>query len=224
MLGETFKGFLISRLLIEEAVDIAAEYYLAITVDRASKSPIMICSAKGGVDIEEVAESDPDAIVTQVIDVAYGPWDFEMRDLAERAGLDPKAGRQFVDIAKKLYDVFVSNDASLAEINPLMVLKDGKVIAADAKFDVDDNALFRHEELLGLQGRGRGRPDRGRGPSPGRHLRPPARRHRDHGQRRRHRDGHPRHGDPRGRRAGQLLRHRRRRQRRDGHASASRSS
>lgn len=151
MLGQTFKGFLISRLLVEEAVDIAAEYYLAITVDRASKSPIMICSAKGGVDIEEVAESDPDAIVSLVVDPAYGPWDFQLRDLAERANLDPKAGRQFVDIAKKLYDVFVRNDASLAEINPLMVLKDGKVIAADAKFDVDDNALFRHEELLGLK-------------------------------------------------------------------------
>jgi succinyl-CoA synthetase beta subunit len=151
MLGQTFKGFLISRLLVEEAVDIAAEYYLAITVDRASKSPIMICSAKGGVDIEEVAESDPDAIVSLVIDVAFGPWDFQLRDLAERAGLDPKAGRQFVDIARKLYGVFVKNDASLAEINPLMVLKDGKVIAADAKFDVDDNALFRHEELLSLK-------------------------------------------------------------------------
>lgn len=151
MLGQTFKGFLIGRLLIEEAVDIAAEYYLAITVDRESKSPVMICSAKGGVDIEEVAESDPDAIVSLVIDVAYGPWDFQLRDLAERAGLDPKAYRQFVDIAKKLYDVFVRNDASLAEINPLMVLKDGRMIAADAKFDVDDNALFRHTELLGLK-------------------------------------------------------------------------
>jgi succinyl-CoA synthetase beta subunit len=151
MLGQTFKGFLISRLLVEEAVDIASEYYLAITVDRASKSPIVICSAKGGVDIEEVAHSDPGAIVTMVVDVAFGPWDYQLRDLAERAGLDPKAGRQFVDIAKRLYDVFVRNDASLAEINPLMVLKSGKVIAADAKFDVDDNALFRHEELLGLK-------------------------------------------------------------------------
>src|SRR5829696_4520923 len=149
MLGQTFKGFVIGRLLIEEAVDIAAEYYLAITIDRESKSPIFICSAKGGVDIEEVAEHDPDAIVTLVVDVAYGPWDYQLRDLAERAGLDPKAYRQFVDIAKKLYSVFVQNDASLAEINPLMVLKDGKLIAADAKFDVDDNALFRHEELLG---------------------------------------------------------------------------
>ena len=151
MLGQTFKGFLISRLLVEEAVDIAAEYYLAITIDRASKSPILICSAKGGVDIEEVAESDPDAIVSQPVDVAYGPWDFELRDLAERAKIDPKAGRQFVEIAKRLYDVFIRNDASLAEINPLMVLKDSKVIAADAKFDIDDNALFRHEELLGFK-------------------------------------------------------------------------
>jgi len=151
MLGQTFKGFVIGRLLIEEAVNIAAEYYLAITVDRESKSPIMICSARGGVDIEEVAETAPEAIVSHPLDVAYGPFDYELRDLAERAGLDPKAERQFVDIAKKLYGVFVKNDASLAEINPLMVTAEGRVIAADAKFDVDDNALFRHAELLGLQ-------------------------------------------------------------------------
>jgi succinyl-CoA synthetase beta subunit len=151
MLGQTFKGFLIGRLLIEEAVDIAAEYYLAITVDRESKSPVMICSAKGGVDIEEVAEHDPESIVSLVIDVAYGPWDFQLRDLAERAKLDPKSYRQFVDIAKKLYDVFVRNDAALAEINPLMILGDGRMVAADAKFDIDDNALFRHEALLGLK-------------------------------------------------------------------------
>src|SRR4051812_40548188 len=151
MLGQTFKGFVIGRLLIEEAVNIASEYYLAITVDRESKSPIMICSAKGGVDIEEVAETDPDSIVSHPIDIAYGPLDFEMRDLAERANLDPKAVRQFVPIAQKLYHVFVNSDAALAEINPLMVTAEGKMIAADAKFDVDDNALFRHQELLSLQ-------------------------------------------------------------------------
>jgi succinyl-CoA synthetase beta subunit len=151
MLGQSFKGFVISRLLIEEAVNIAAEYYLAITVARETKSPVMICSAKGGVDIEEVAETHPEAIVTEPIDVAYGPFDYQLRDLAERAGLDPKAERQFVDIAKKLYSVFVNSDASLAEINPLMVTVEGRVLAADAKFDVDDNALFRHAELLGLQ-------------------------------------------------------------------------
>ncbi len=148
MLGQTFKGFKITRLLIEEAVDIAAEYYLAITMDRVTRSPIMICSAAGGVDIEEVAATTPEKIANLPVDVAFGPFDFQLRDLAERAGLDPKAARQFVDVAKKLYQVFVQSDASLAEINPLMVLKDGRMIAADAKFDVDDNALFRHQELL----------------------------------------------------------------------------
>ncbi|MDP8924403.1 MAG: acetate--CoA ligase family protein, partial [Chloroflexota bacterium] len=148
MLGQTFKGFKIERLLIEEAVDIAAEYYLAVLVDRASKSPLMMVSAMGGVDIEEVAERSPDKIARLAIDVAYGPLDFELRDLAGRAGLDSRVNRQFVDIARRLYRVFVDSDASLAEINPLMVTGDGRVIAADAKYDVDDNALFRHEELL----------------------------------------------------------------------------
>jgi succinyl-CoA synthetase beta subunit len=151
ILGRAFKGFIISRLLIEQAVSIASEYYLAVTVDRVTKSPVMICSAMGGVDIEEVAETEPDKIAKLVIDVAYGPFDFELRDLAERAGLDPKMNRQFVDIAKRLYRSFVDNDASLAEINPLMVATDGSMLAADAKFDVDDNALFRHAELLHYQ-------------------------------------------------------------------------
>jgi succinyl-CoA synthetase beta subunit len=148
MLGRTFKGFKITRLLIEETVDFSAEYYLAVTVDRESKSPVMIASAMGGVDIEEVAAGSPDKIANLVVDVAYGPLDFQLRDLAERAGLDPAGIRQFVDIARRLYRVFVDSDASLAEINPLMVTTDGTVIAADAKFDVDDNALFRHSELL----------------------------------------------------------------------------
>ena len=148
MLGQTFKGFKIGRLLVEETVHFTAEYYLAVTVDRASKSPIMIASAMGGVDIEEVAASSPDKIANLVVDVAYGPLDFQLRDLAERAGLDPAATRQFVDIARRLYRVFLDSDASLAEINPLMVTAEGIVIAADAKFDVDDNALFRHAELL----------------------------------------------------------------------------
>jgi succinyl-CoA synthetase beta subunit len=175
MLGQTFKGFKITRLLIEEAVQIAAEYYLAVLVDRATKAPIMICSAAGGVDIEEVAEHTPEKIANLSIDVAFGPFDFQLRDLSARAGLDPRVQRQFVDVAKKLYRVFVETDASLAEINPLMVTAGGdpvhadaqrgdrfavdpqkgtaigpnsRVIAADAKFDVDDNALFRHQDLL----------------------------------------------------------------------------
>ena len=148
MLGQTFKGFKIERLLIEETVEFSGEYYLAITVDRATKSPILIASAMGGVDIEEVAERSPEKIAKLPIDVAYGPLDYQLRDLAERAGLDPALNRSFVDVARRLYRSFVDADASLAEINPLMVTSDKKLIAADAKFDVDDNALFRHPELL----------------------------------------------------------------------------
>jgi succinyl-CoA synthetase beta subunit len=148
MLGQTFKGFKIERVLIEETVDFSGEYYLAITVDRATKSPILIASAMGGVDIEEVAESSPDKIAKLPIDVAYGPFDYQLRDLADRASLDPALNRYFVDVARRLYRSFVDADASLAEINPLMVTSDKKLIAADAKFDVDDNALFRHPELL----------------------------------------------------------------------------
>ena len=148
MLGQTFKGYLIQRLLIEDAQEIAAEYYLAITVDRSTRLPIMMLSAMGGVDIEEVAAEHPEKIARLPVDIAFGPFDFELRRLVAGADLDQQASRQVVDIARKLYRVFADSDASLAEINPLMVTDDGRVLAADAKFDVDDNALFRHEELL----------------------------------------------------------------------------
>jgi succinyl-CoA synthetase beta subunit len=151
MLGQTFKGYLIQRLLIEEALQIAAEYYLAVTIDRDTRSPIMMLSAMGGVDIEEVAESDPEKIARLPIDLAFGPLDFQLRKLVADAALDPKTSRQVVDVARKLYRVFVEADASLAEINPLMVTDSGAVLAADAKFDVDDNALFRHEDLLAFK-------------------------------------------------------------------------
>jgi succinyl-CoA synthetase beta subunit len=148
MLGQSFKGYLIQRLLVEEALDIAAEYYLAITIDRATKSSILMLSAMGGVDIEEVAARHPEKIARRPIDVAFGPFDFELRQLVAEADLDQQAARQVVDLARKLYRVFHETDASLAEINPLMVTGSGKVLAADAKFEIDDNAFFRHEDLL----------------------------------------------------------------------------
>lgn len=148
MLGQSFKGYVIRRLLIEEAQSIAAEYYLAVTIDRTSKSPLMMLSAMGGVDIEEVAAAHPEKIARLPIDVAFGPLDFQLRRLVRDAELDPKTARQVIDIARRLYRVFVETDASLAEINPLMVTTEGAVLAADAKFDLDDNALFRHEDLL----------------------------------------------------------------------------
>ena len=154
MLGQTFKGYVIQRLLVEEAQQFSSEYYLAITVDRATKSPILMLSAMGGVDIEEVAEQHPDRIARLPIDIGYGPFDFQLRALVDGAGLGPSTGsgpaieRQVADIARRLYRLFMDTDASLAEINPLMVTSDDTLLAADAKFDVDDNALFRHSDLL----------------------------------------------------------------------------
>ncbi len=147
MLGKPLKGLIVHHVLIEEALDIASEYYLAATIDRTSKSVIMMASSMGGVDIEEVAASHPDKIVKLIIDPAYGPLDFQIRDLIAAAEFDPKAARAIAAIARKLYEVMLRSDASLVEINPLMVTKDGTVIAADAKFDVDDNALYRQKEL-----------------------------------------------------------------------------
>ncbi len=148
MLGKPLKGFTVSYALVEEALNIASEYYLGITVDRNAEKPIVMLSRMGGGDIEEVAATQPRAIAKMHVDPAWGLWDFQLRDLVERAELDPRVSRDVVGLIRKLYGVFSTSDASLAEINPLVVTGDGKVIAADGKFDVDDNALFRQKELL----------------------------------------------------------------------------
>jgi succinyl-CoA synthetase beta subunit len=147
MLGRPLKGLMVHHVLVEEALPIASEYYLSVVVDRAPKRPVMIASAMGGVDIEEVAASAPDKIARLTIDPAYGPLGFEVRQLCEQAGFEARASRAVADIAGRLYRVFVKSDASLAEINPLVVTEQGTVIAADAKFDVDDNALYRQGDL-----------------------------------------------------------------------------
>ncbi len=148
MLGKPLKGFTVSYALVEEALNIASEYYLGITIDRNAEKPIVMLSRMGGVDIEEVAATQPQAIAKMHVDPAWGAWDFQLRDLVARAELDPRVSRAIVGVIRKLYDVFRNSDASLAEINPLVVTGDGQVIAADGKFDVDDNALFRQKELL----------------------------------------------------------------------------
>jgi succinyl-CoA synthetase beta subunit len=147
MLGMNLKGFIVKSVLVEQALPIDKEYYLSFTLDRDSQQIIGICSAMGGVDIEEVAESHPNKIVRMAVDVAFGPLDFQLRNFIREAGLDPSKSREIAAVMKKLYEVYVSTDASLAEINPLVVTSDGRVIVADAKFDVDDNALFRQSKL-----------------------------------------------------------------------------
>lgn len=147
MLGMSLKGFVVKQVLVEQALPIEKEYYLSFTLDRDSQHIIGICSAMGGVDIEEVAESHADKIIRMPVDIAFGPFDFQIRALIKNAGLDATKTREISAVIKKLYDVYVATDASLAEVNPLVVTAEGKVIVADAKFDVDDNAMFRQKNL-----------------------------------------------------------------------------
>jgi succinyl-CoA synthetase beta subunit len=147
MLGMNLKGFIVKSVLVEQALPIDKEYYLSFTLDRDAQHIIGICSAMGGVDIEEVAEHHPDKIVRMPVDIAFGPFDFQIRDLIREAGLEPSKSREIAAVIRKLYEVYVATDASLAEVNPLVVTGDGRVIVADAKFDVDDNAMFRQKEL-----------------------------------------------------------------------------
>ena len=149
MIGKKHAGLPINRVLIEHSVgeNKAAEYYLAATIDRTTKRVIIMASAEGGVEIEEVAAHTPEKIVKLVVDPAYGPLDFEVRDLIAAAGFEPKAARNIAQVVKKIYQIMLDNDASLVEINPLIISSEGGVVAADGKFDVDDNALFRQTEL-----------------------------------------------------------------------------
>lgn len=151
LLGKPLRGLLVQYVLVEEALDIAAEYYLAATIDRTSKRVVLMASSVGGVDIEEVAASHPDKIAKLVVDPAYGPLEFEVRDLVAAAEFDPAAARGAAAIARTLYRVMLESDASLVEINPLVVTRSGSVVAADGKFDVDDNALFRQKDLATLR-------------------------------------------------------------------------
>jgi succinyl-CoA synthetase beta subunit len=152
ILGLDIRGHVVEKLWIEQASDIAREYYLSLTFDRSAKQPLFMFTTQGGVDIEEVAASSPDALVRLHVDPleGYHPW--HGRRLAYGAGVeDPSEQKQIVAVVGKLYDAFVSCDATLCEINPLIVTPDGEVRALDSKFTVDDNALFRHPDIAEMR-------------------------------------------------------------------------
>jgi succinyl-CoA synthetase beta subunit len=154
ILGMDIKGHVVRRLWIEHASDIAREYYASFTLDRSAKMHLGMVSAKGGVDIEQVADEDPGAIARLHIDPAVGLSPAEAATLVEEAALDEAARAQAADILLKLYRCFVEGDADLVEINPLILTPDGRVHALDAKVTLDDNAAFRHpewDEFRGLQ-------------------------------------------------------------------------
>jgi succinyl-CoA synthetase beta subunit len=147
ILGMDIKGLTVEKVLVEQQVKIAREYYAGITLDRSNHRFVLMLSSKGGVDIEEVAAEDPDAIIKEEIDPAYGLLAFQVRDAMVRAGFDAGASKGLGGIIGGLHRVMEQNDALLAEINPLAVTADGEAIAADAKMDIDDSALYRHPEL-----------------------------------------------------------------------------
>jgi succinyl-CoA synthetase beta subunit len=147
ILKMTIHGHPVQRVLVEKRLDIQQEIYVGITIDRGRRRPVVICSAMGGVDIEQVAEEHPDKIARFWTDPVLGLRDFEARQIAKNAGFEGRAMLQVTGFLLRLWQVFIKNDAELTEINPLIVTKDGTFIAADARLNVDDNSLFRHKAL-----------------------------------------------------------------------------
>ena len=143
-------GLTVEKVLIEEPIKIVQEYYLGIVPDRDTQRDVLIVSAKGGMDIETVAEEAPEAIARLAVDPLEGLRDYQLRQVCYDAKLDPAVINKAVVFLRQLYNAYVGSDGSLAEINPLAVTEDGRVLAADAKFQIDDSALFRHPEFAGF--------------------------------------------------------------------------
>nr|WP_276510277.1 ADP-forming succinate--CoA ligase subunit beta [Longimicrobium terrae] len=151
ILGMDIKGLTVEKVLIAPAEDIATEAYVGIILDRASKAPVWMVSAAGGVDIEEVAATDPDKITKLAVDPRYGFLPHQAHLLATKLYTDPKQVRAAAKILQQLYKAFIENGASLAEINPLITNPAGDVLALDAKLSVDDNELFRLPAIEALR-------------------------------------------------------------------------
>jgi succinyl-CoA synthetase beta subunit len=152
ILGMDIRGHVVRQLWIEKASGIAKEYYLSVTFDRGEKKPLFMLTTEGGVDIEEVAESNPEALAKLHVDPLVGSQPFQARWLCFTAGVDdPDEQKQVIGIVGRLYEAFVGADAMLCEINPLIVTPEGEVKALDSKFTVDDNALYRHPDIADMR-------------------------------------------------------------------------
>jgi succinyl-CoA synthetase beta subunit len=152
ILGMDIRGHVVSKVWVERASDIAREYYLSLTFDRSAKKPLLMFTTQGGIDIEEVAATSPDALVRLHVDPLEGCHPWHARRLVYDGGVDdPGEQKQIAAIVSKLYDAFVGTEAMLCEINPLIVTPEGEVRALDSKFTVDDNALFRHPDIAELR-------------------------------------------------------------------------
>ncbi|MET0615565.1 MAG: ADP-forming succinate--CoA ligase subunit beta [Thermoleophilaceae bacterium] len=151
ILGMDIRGFTVHELYVEQASEIDEEYYAAIVFDRSAKKPMAMLSRMGGMDVEEVAETDPEAMRMLHVDPLLGIQDFHGRRLAFESGIAEDVIRPVGAMLSKLYDVFVREDATLVEVNPLLITKSRDVVALDAKVTVDDNALFRHPDVAEMR-------------------------------------------------------------------------
>ena len=152
ILGLDIRGHVVRKLWVERASDIAKEYYLSVTFDRGAKQPLFMLTREGGVEIEQVAEENPEALARLHVDPLEGFQPYQARRLIYGAAIDdPSEQKQILAIIGKLYRCFVESDAMLCEINPLIVTPDGEVKALDSKFTVDDSALFRHADIAEMR-------------------------------------------------------------------------
>jgi succinyl-CoA synthetase beta subunit len=151
ILAMEIKGLPVRKVLVDEAAQIETEIYLGITNDRAARKPVMMASAAGGVDIEEVARETPEKIIRVNIDPLLGLKDYQTRDVAAGIDLPRDLWRSFGTIASGLWNAYLKSDATLAEINPLVITTDNQLIAVDGKMVIDDNALFRHVDIAEMR-------------------------------------------------------------------------
>ncbi|MCI0574966.1 MAG: ADP-forming succinate--CoA ligase subunit beta [Chloroflexi bacterium] len=151
ILGMDIKGFTVHKVLVDQAADIKQEIYLAVLIDRSRRLPMMMASAAGGMDIEQVAAETPEKICRVHIDPMVGLRSYQTTYVASGMGLPAELWRDFHDLAVKLYEAFKATDASLAEVNPLIITGDGRLMALDGKLSIDDNALFRHPDLADMR-------------------------------------------------------------------------
>ena len=151
ILGMSIKGLTVEKILIAEAVDIEKEFYVGLINDRNTKSVVLMASAEGGVEIEEVAKVSPEKIIKMPIDPTMGLMDWQARKIALQLFREPSQVRQAAAILVKLYQLYIDTDCSLAEINPLVLTPDKKVMALDGKMNFDDNALFRQHKILNMR-------------------------------------------------------------------------
>jgi succinyl-CoA synthetase beta subunit len=147
ILGMDLKGFRVSKVLVEAAVDFVDELYVGVTMDRGEGEPVAMVSTKGGVDIESVAEETPEAIEREHIDPAFGMHPYQARKAVYEAGVDREVANDVASVLGTLYELWDDRDGSDVEVNPLMITSDGDIVAADAVMNIDDDALFRQPEL-----------------------------------------------------------------------------